>query len=105
MSTPKGVDIDFLKSTPSLPSPFEVYPSHTCGVDIGLYRRCSRVHTRPPRALSIGLGHVPPQQVYQVYLGLFSVGSRSCRETVDTSHSHLDACVRYQCAGDRKALS
>jgi len=68
VTTPKRVDIVFPKSTPSLPSPLEVYPAPTYGVDIGLYRLCSRVHTRPPRALTIGLESVPPQQVYQVYL-------------------------------------
>ena len=49
--------------------PSEVYFSSIYQVDVGLYGRCSRVHTRPPRALSIGPERVPPQQVYQVYLG------------------------------------
>ena len=44
-----------------------VYPASIYQVDVGLYGRCSRVHTRPPRALTIGLGRLPPQQVYQVY--------------------------------------
>ncbi len=69
MSTPKGVDQENPKSTPSLPSAFKVYPAPTCWVDVGLKRRCSRVHTRGLRALSIGLESVPPQQVYQVYPG------------------------------------
>ena len=46
----------------------EVYFSSIYQVDVGLYGRCSRVNTRPPRVLTIGLGPVPLQQVYQVYL-------------------------------------
>ena len=66
MST-KQVDEENPKSTPSLPNAVLVYRPSIYQVDVGLYGRCSRVHTRPPRALTIGLDRVPPQQVYQVY--------------------------------------